>query len=96
MTSTSYDLEFEVADDVSTAKRVGDINAVGLERNVDDRVEKVEGVFGACELDKRPCAHAKNDNGDVAMDQDEYNKQLRPISFPDFAGADPNVKAAKK
>eukprot|EP00959_Pyramimonas_sp_CCMP1952_P364707 7637484-Pyramimonas_sp.AAC.1 len=60
----------------------------------------VEKVFGKCKLNKHSCTncavrHAKKEQGDVIMDQDEYIKQLRPITHPELAGAAAEAKATK-
>eukprot|EP00959_Pyramimonas_sp_CCMP1952_P099655 2083341-Pyramimonas_sp.AAC.1 len=39
---TSYDPEFEFSQDLVTAKHLDDINMTGLEKNVDDYVQRVE------------------------------------------------------
>ena len=85
MSPTSFDPEFEFGPDLLTAKHVDDINITGLERNVDNYVKRVESVFGTCKVHKHTytnCAvrYTKNEQGDVIMDQDEYIKQLRPIT----------------
>eukprot|EP00959_Pyramimonas_sp_CCMP1952_P423671 8874631-Pyramimonas_sp.AAC.1 len=72
---TSYDLEFEFSQDLLTAKHADDINMTGLEKNIDDYVQRVEKKFGTCKLNKHTytnCAarYTKNDQGDVIMDQD--------------------------
>eukprot|EP00959_Pyramimonas_sp_CCMP1952_P173636 3628293-Pyramimonas_sp.AAC.1 len=72
----------------------------GLEKNIDDYVQRVELVFGKCKLNKHSytnCAvrYTKNDQGDVIMDQDEYFKQLRPITHPELTGAAADAKATK-
>eukprot|EP00959_Pyramimonas_sp_CCMP1952_P234241 4894497-Pyramimonas_sp.AAC.1 len=72
----------------------------GLEKNVDDYVQRVEQVFGKCKLNKHSCANCavrctKNQQGDVIMDQDEYIKQLRPITHPELTGAAADAKATK-
>eukprot|EP00959_Pyramimonas_sp_CCMP1952_P056043 1170548-Pyramimonas_sp.AAC.1 len=55
----------------------------GLEKNVDNYVQRVEKVFGECKLNKHyytNCAvrYTKNEQRDVIIDQGEYIKQLRP------------------
>eukprot|EP00959_Pyramimonas_sp_CCMP1952_P382353 8011835-Pyramimonas_sp.AAC.1 len=72
----------------------------GLEKIVDDYVQRVEEVFGQCKLNKHShtnCAvrYTKNEHGDVIMDQDEYIKQLRPITHPELTGAAADAKATK-
>eukprot|EP00959_Pyramimonas_sp_CCMP1952_P219421 4587633-Pyramimonas_sp.AAC.1 len=72
----------------------------GLKKNVDDDVQRVEKVFGKYKLDKHyytNCAirYTKNEQGDVIMDQDEYIKQLRPITHPELTGAATDAKATK-
>eukprot|EP00959_Pyramimonas_sp_CCMP1952_P408830 8567680-Pyramimonas_sp.AAC.1 len=72
----------------------------GPQKNVDDYVQRVEKVFGKCKLNKHShtnCAvrYARNEQGDAIMDQDEYIKQLRPITHPELAGAAADAKATK-
>eukprot|EP00959_Pyramimonas_sp_CCMP1952_P328997 6887892-Pyramimonas_sp.AAC.1 len=72
----------------------------GLEKNIDDYVQRVEKVFGKGKLNKHShtnCAvrYTKNDQGDALMDHDEHIKQLRPITHPELAGAAADAKAAK-
>ena len=99
LVSTSYDPEFEMTKDLLTAKHVDDIHMAGTDSSINDYVKKVESVFGACKLNKQSytnCAirYTKTQDGDVIMDQDDYIKQLRPISHPDLTGADPDHKAS--
>eukprot|EP00959_Pyramimonas_sp_CCMP1952_P454863 9470628-Pyramimonas_sp.AAC.1 len=49
---TSYDPEFEFSQDLFTAKHVDDNNMTGLQKNVDDYVQRVEKAFGKCKLNK--------------------------------------------
>ena len=100
LSPTSFDPEFEFGPDLLTAKHVDDINITGLERNVDNYVKRVESVFGTCKVHKHTytnCAvrYTKNEQGDVIMDQDEYIKQLRPITHPELTGAAADAKATK-
>eukprot|EP00959_Pyramimonas_sp_CCMP1952_P218741 4574252-Pyramimonas_sp.AAC.1 len=71
----------------------------GPKKNVDDYVQRVEKVFGKCKLKKyyTNCAvrYRQNVQGDVIMDQDEYFKQLRPITHPELTGAAADAKATK-
>eukprot|EP00959_Pyramimonas_sp_CCMP1952_P295215 6174320-Pyramimonas_sp.AAC.1 len=72
----------------------------GLEKNVDDYVQRVEKVLGKCKLNKHSytnCAvrYARNEQGDAIMDQDEYIEQLRPITHPELTGAAAEAKATK-
>eukprot|EP00959_Pyramimonas_sp_CCMP1952_P129136 2700370-Pyramimonas_sp.AAC.1 len=72
----------------------------GPEKNVDDYVQRIEKVFGKCKLNTHyytNCAvrYTKNEPGDVIMDQDEYMKQLRPITHPEHTGAAADAKATK-
>eukprot|EP00959_Pyramimonas_sp_CCMP1952_P017712 375568-Pyramimonas_sp.AAC.1 len=72
----------------------------GLEKNVDDYVQRVEKVFGKCKLNKHSytnCAvrYTKNEQGDVIMDQDEYIKHIRPITHPELTGAAADANATK-
>eukprot|EP00959_Pyramimonas_sp_CCMP1952_P112755 2357278-Pyramimonas_sp.AAC.1 len=69
LTPTSYDPEFEFSQDLLTARHVDDINMTGLEKNVDDYVQRVDKVFGKCKLNKHyysTCAvrYTKNEPGD--------------------------------
>eukprot|EP00959_Pyramimonas_sp_CCMP1952_P016586 351721-Pyramimonas_sp.AAC.1 len=88
-----------MAKDLLAAKQVDDINMAGTANNIDDYVKKVERVFGTCKLNKNTyinCALrcSMDSDGGVTMDQDEYIKQLRPISQPDLVGANPEHKAS--
>eukprot|EP00959_Pyramimonas_sp_CCMP1952_P403417 8452824-Pyramimonas_sp.AAC.1 len=72
----------------------------GLEKNVDDYVQRVEKVLGTCKLNEHSCTncavrYAKIEQGDVIMDQDEYMEQLRPITHLQLTGAAADVKATK-
>ena len=97
---TSYDEEFETSPNLLTAKHVDDINMTGTERNIDTYIKCVEDTFGKCKLNKHTytnCAvrYTKDSDGNVALDQDEYIKQLRPIQHPELTGADAETKATK-
>ena len=56
----------------------------GMEEHIDTYIKCVEDTFGKCKLNKHTypnCAvrYTKDSNGNVALDQDDYIKQLRPI-----------------
>ena len=89
---TSFDHEFEIKDNLRTAKHVDDINMTGQDDQINDYVRQVEKVFGQCKVNRHTftnCGvrHTKNASGDVILDQDEYIKQLRPIVSTELTGA---------
>ena len=97
---TSYDEEFEIAENLRTTKHVDDVNMTGVERRIDDYVKAVEKVFGECKVTKHTFTnlgvrHAKLANGDVQLDQDEYIKTLRPITTSELTGAPAEAYATK-
>ena len=98
--STSYDPEFEIKKDLSTAKHVDDINMEGLEQEIDRYVKEVEKVFGKCKLNKRQftnCGvqYTQKDCGDIVLDQDSYIATLRPIVTSELTGAPAEHEATK-
>jgi len=98
--STSYDPEFEITTSLRTAKHVDDINMTGDEGHVDHYITDVEKVFGKCKVTKHQftnCGvrYTKRKHGDVAMDQDEYIKTLRPIVSHELTGKPPAETATK-
>ena len=97
---TSFDPEFEVKENLRSAKHVDDIQMAGRENTIDSYVKLVESVFGPCKVHKHTytnCGvrYTKLDSGDVVMDQDEYIKTLRPIVSPELTGAAPDAEATK-
>ena len=94
LTSTSFDPEFELKDNLRTAKHVDDINMTGIETDIDQYIASVESVFGKCKVTKHQytnCGvrHTKHKHGDVTMDQHEYIKTLRPIVSHELTGGPP-------
>ena len=97
--STSYDSEFELGNELLTAKHVDDINMSGNKDQISRYVSCVEKTFGKCKLNTGTftnCGvrYSKTSKG-VEMDQDEYVKTLRPIVHPELTGA-PAEKPATK
>ena len=98
--STSCDLEFEIKEDLLTAKHVNDINMSGRESLIDHYVSKVEKVFGKRKLNKRQVTncgvqYTQKDNGDIALDQDVYVGTVRPIMISELTGAPAEHEATK-
>ena len=54
---TCFDPEFEIGNDLLTAKHVDDINMTGLEKSIDHYADRVEKVFGKCKLHKHTCTN---------------------------------------
>jgi hypothetical protein len=97
---TIYDPEFEIMDNLLTAKHVDDVNMGGTEKNVDFYSAEVEKTFGKCKLNKHTftnCGvrYASQDNHDIHMDQDEYIKTMRPIVSSELTGAAAEKDATK-
>ena len=97
---TCYDPEFEVKQDLLTAKHVDDVNMGGLESEINHYQKEVEKVFGPCKINKRQytnCAvrSTLTDQHDVISDQDEYIKTLRPIVHSELTGAAADKDATK-
>ena len=98
---TSFEPEFEVCDNLRTAKHVDDKNLTVTEVKLEEYVVIVEGEFGQCKVNKHEftCVgvrHKKETNtGDVVLDQDEYIKIMRPIVSPELTGAPPEKQATK-
>jgi hypothetical protein len=98
--STSYDQEFEVMENLQTAKHVDDVNMTGTEVKIDHYRAEVEKVFGPCKLEKHSFTNCgvrstMQDNHDVQLDQDEYIDTLRPIVSSELTGAAPEKDATK-
>ena len=97
---SSYDQEFEIRNDLLTAKHVDDINMGGTEAAIDQYTKDVERVFGKCKLDKHQftnCAvqYTLLEDGSVVTDQDAYIHQLRPIVHAELTGAPAEKESTK-
>ena len=98
---TCYDPEFEFNSNMRSAKHVDDINLTGQEKTLDEYVLKVEAIFGKCKLSKHSFTNCgvryskQQPKGNVEMDQDEYIKQLRPITHPELTGTSPTAPSTK-
>eukprot|EP00959_Pyramimonas_sp_CCMP1952_P193676 4049938-Pyramimonas_sp.AAC.1 len=72
----------------------------GAKDTIDKCVKCVEDTFGKCKLTKHTCTncavrYAKDEGGNVNLDQDEYIKQFRLIQHPELIGADADAQASK-
>jgi len=99
---TSFDPEFEIKEDLQTAKHVDDVNCTGIEKTYDAYQAMVEKIFGKCKSHKHEFTNCgvryhkdASTNYAVIMDQDEYIKTLRPIVSPELTGASADKEATK-
>ena len=72
----------------------------GLERGIDACVKQVEESFGTRKLSKHAFTscevmYCKDERGNAQMDQDDYLKQLRPITHSELTEASAEAKATK-
>ena len=100
MTPLSFDQEFEMKQNLLTAKHVDDVNMAGTENQIDIYKTKVDNVFGSTKIHKHEYTNCgvrsiMDKEHNVSLDQDEYIKTLRPIVSPELTGASPEQEATK-
>ena len=98
--STHFGPEFEIKENLRTAKHVDDINLTRLPKEMQEYIKAVESVFGPCKRHNKcftNCGvrHTKTD-GAVILDQDEYIATLRPRTSNELIGAPPEREATPR